>query len=437
MTSGSESGTANGMQVFETVQACRICSNSNLVSVLDLGQQALTGVFPRTKEASPPLCPVELVKCVAPQQTSNSSLADFCGLVQLRHNYQLDLMYGENYGYRSGLNASMVRHLQATTQQLLKLVPLQAGDWVLDIGANDGTLLSSYPRDDLRLLGVDPSAEKFRKYYPPHIDLICDFFPSPAVQEFSKGQKAKVITSLSMFYDLPDPLAFVQSIATHLHPEGVWHFEQSYLPFMLQENSYDTICHEHLEYYSLGPILYVLRKSGLKVIDLKFNQINGGSFAITAAHQSSHLPEAKSLLEECLRQEARIGIDELSTFVAFSERLKVHREDISSFFADAKRKNWKVFGYGASTKGNVLLQYCGITSDDLECIAEVNEDKFGKFTPGTLIPIVSEQEAKSRKPDVFFVLPWHFREFILAKEAQYLKSGGRFFFPLPKGEVVP
>jgi hypothetical protein len=239
-----------------------------------------------------------------------------------------------------------------------------------------------------------------------------------------------------MFYDLPEPMEFVSAISQTLDPQGVWHFEQSYLPTMLEMNSYDTLCHEHLEYYALSPILFMLNKAKMKIVDLQFNLINGGSIAITAAHRDSDFPEASKLVAEVIASEKQMGLDQLDVFQKFANNVEESRSSIQRFFVEAKAQGKKVFGYGASTKGNVLLQHCGIGTGDMPYIAEVNSDKFGKFTPGSLIPIVSEEWARSQNPDYFFVLPWHFRDFIVGREKSFFAKGGKLVFPLPNLEIV-
>lgn len=411
-------------KLYTEIADCRLCSGTRLAKVLDLGEQALTGVFPKSRDEAIPAGPLQLYKCLD------------CGLVQLRHNYDLGQLYGENYGYRSGLNQSMVRHLQQKVERLRKLVELRDGDLVIDVGANDSTLLQSYPAKGLDLVGIDPSGPKFSRYYPPRIKLIPDFFRGELVRQRYPGRKAKVLTSIAMFYDLERPMNFVRDVAGVLDEQGVWVFEQSYLPFMLDTSSYDTACHEHLEYYALRQIQRMLDDAGLKLVDLEFNDVNGGSFSVTAAKRGARYPEATKLLESTLADETARGLDDLETYRRFAARVDTHRDRLLELLRRLKRDGKMVLGYGASTKGNVLIQYCGIGPDLVSCIAEVNEDKFGAFTPGSKIPIVSEPQARAMKPDYFIVFPWHFKAGILRREQEFLRGGGRFIFPLPSLEIV-
>ena len=412
------------------VKRCRCCGNPNLVRVLDLGEQCLTGVFPSLRSPMVDRGPVQLVKCMGDDPET------FCGLVQMRHSFAAEAMYGESYGYRSGLNRAMIEHLYRKADALQKLVRLGPHDLVLDIGSNDGTSLGRYPAKGPTLVGIDPSARKFAKYYREDIELIVDFFSAGLFQRFFGSRKAKIVTSIAMFYDLEQPQAFVDDIAAVLADEGVWHLEQSYLPSMLRINSYDTACHEHIEYYALRQLEWMMNRAGLRIIDVELNDINGGSFAVTAAKKNSAFPVNADAIERLRAEEAALGLDTLKPFEAFGERVLKSREDLLAFFDRARRENKLVMGYGASTKGNVLLQFCGITPEMMPCIAEVNEDKFGCFTPGTLIPIVSEQEARAMNPDYFLVLPWHFRDAIIKKEAAFRQRGGRLVFPLPVLEIV-
>ena len=416
--------------MYREIDKCRICGNANLVQVLDLGEQYLTGVFPSTASSRLSKGPVQLVKCFGEDPRR------FCGLVQMRHSFAAQEMYGETYGYRSGLNRSMVEHLHRKADFLQELARPSRDDVVLDIGSNDGTSLARYPVNGPRLVGIDPSARKFQKHYRSDIELIIDFFSADVFRKHCGERKAKIVTSIAMFYDLEDPQTFVREVASVLADDGVWHLEQSYLPSMLRTNSYDTACHEHIEYYALRQLQWMFERAGLRVIDAQLNNINGGSFAVTAAKTKSSLRENRIAIDALAAAEADLGLDTATPFVQFWQRVLRHREELLAFFAELQRARKTIVGYGASTKGNVLLQFCGITPEMLPCIAEVNEDKFGCFTPGTGIPIVPEQEARDLNPDYFLVLPWHFRDAIIKRETEFRNRGGKLVFPLPALEVV-
>ena len=410
--------------MYKLINKCRICGGTDLTSVMVLENQALTGVFPKSKSEKITSGPVELIKCIG---------ENGCGLVQLRQSYDLAEMYGMNYGYRSGLNASIVKHLESKVKGILSLDILKAGDLIIDIGSNDATTLKAYPQDLYGLVGIDPTGIKFSDYYPKNIKLIPEFFSADAVNKALNGKKAKVITSFSMFYDLEDPIAFAKEIEGSLDDNGIWVFEQSYLPAMILTNSFDTICHEHLEFYALKQIMWIADAAGLKVLDVEFNDINGGSFSITAAKKASDLQPKTIKLEKILADERAMGLDTTEAFDSFKVRVEEARIALMNFLNEAKTSGKRVCGLGASTKGNVLLQYYGIDSNLVESIGEVNSDKFGSFTPGTLIPLVSEAELLKSNPDYLLVLPWHFRAFFESLPAM---KGRTLVYPLPKFEIV-
>jgi hypothetical protein len=406
------------------INKCRISGKENLVSVLTLGDQYLTGVFPSSTDTVVTKGPLELVWSPESQ------------LVQLRDSYDLGEMYGENYGYRSGLNQSMVAHLTSKIHHLEKKVDLFPGDCVIDIGSNDATSLKAYTSQGIRKIGVDPTGEKFRQFYTDDIQLIPDFFPSDEVKARIGLAKVKIITSIAMFYDLEDPIAFARSISENLDKAGIWHFEQSYMPSMLRLNSYDTICHEHIEYYTLYNIKYILDRADMKIIDVQMNAINGGSFAVTAARKDSPIKSNDVLINWLFEQELKMGFDTPKPFRDFEERVYKHRESLKTLIESLSADGKKILAYGASTKGNVLLQFCGFTPEMITAVAEVNPDKFGCFTPGTNIPIVSEKDAQKMNPDYYLVLPWHFKDGIVRREQEFLSKGGKLIFPFPEIEIV-
>ena len=406
------------------IKLCRVCGNDELVPVVDLGEQYLTGVFPRQEEAlNITKGPLRLVKCHG----------DGCGLLQLEHSYELGEMYGDNYGYRSGLNQSMVLHLKQKVKNIINIVKLNPGDLVIDIGSNDGTTLTGF-NSNLQLVGIDPTGEKFKDYYPEHVELIPDFFTDKLVRERYPNKNAKVITSFSMFYDLESPQEFVDQILSILDPnEGIWVFEQSYMPLMLERKSYDTICHEHLEYYSLLQIIWLLDRGGLKIIDIEVNDINGGSFSVTAANKNSLYPSNDKKINHFLALEKKAKLDMLQPYLNFQKDAQKSRDELKEFISTARHNGETISALGASTKGNVILQYCDIDSTQIDSVGEVNANKFGALTPGSLIPIHSEESVLSKEPDYLMVLPWHFKEFFI-KNKKF--NNRRLVFPLPQLEIV-
>jgi len=409
--------------LYKKISSCRICGNKVLTNFLNLGNQILTGVFPKEKDKeSVSSGPLELVKC----NGENS-----CGLVQMQYSYSLSEMYGDNYGYRSGLNKSMVDHLHSKVSKIANSVKLNDDDLIIDIGSNDATTLKAYPQKKLDLVGIDPTGTKFNSYYPDNIKLIPDFFSSSLVKAKFGNKKAKVVTSFSMFYDLEEPLTFMKEVYEILDSKGIWIFEQSYMPKMLEMNSFDTICHEHLEFYSLHQIKYMTDIVGFHIVEVDFNDINGGSFSITVRKKIGDEQDEEKI-KKILHQEIESGLSSMKPYEEFANRIDIATKKLIHFVKTQRAKGKMIAALGASTKGNVLLQYCNFTEDDISFIGEVNEEKLGCFTPGTFIPIISEKELLSKNPDYLIVLPWHFKDFFINNK-KFSKT--KLVFPLPEIEI--
>lgn len=410
---------------MSSISHCRVCRSSGLVEVLDFGVTAFTGVFPATREEMVDEGRLRLVICGS------------CGLAQLADSFPADVLYGDNYGYRSGLNASMLQHLRRTAGRLERLADLSPGNVVLDIGANDGSLLRSYETPGLLKIGIDPTIAKFIDFYADDVDTTCvpDFFSAANFDAVSEA-RAAVVTSIAMFYDLEEPVGFARDIRHCLAPEGLWHFEQSYMPWMLRSGAYDTICHEHLEYYSLTTIKRILDEAGMRIIDVATNAVNGGSIAVTAARDDSSWETVSIIPDWLLEEERRSGVSDVATWHAFADVVRQRQNDLLALLVALRDSGKKVMGLGASTKGNVLLQTTGITPDLVSVIGDVNPYKFGRYMPGTGIPIVSEADVLAMEPDYLLVLPWHFRETFMVTLEPFLSRGGRLIFPLPDIEIV-
>lgn len=413
------------MNKFYKIEKCRVCGNEHLVTVLDLGDQYLSGIFPKTIDFGMYKGPLALVKC--------DEKKGGCGHVQLEHTFDLPTMYGDEYGYRSGLNGSMIRHLREKAEKIKGDTNLESGDIVVDIAGNDGTFLGFFP-PDLQLMSIDPTSKKFKEYIPEHVNYIADFFSSDTYRNRFGKQKAKVVTSFSMFYDLEDPCEFARQVHEVLDAEGIWVLEQSYMPEMLRQNSFDTVCHEHLSYYGMRQIKYIMDKAGFKIVDFEFNAVNGGSISIVVT------PSINSLRKECttkltgvIAREIEEKLDTTEPWDAFAERINDCKDQFWKIMDFYKSNGAKICCLGASTKGNVTLQTWEIGPDDVEAIGDVNPDKDGSFTPGTWIPIKDEEDIMMNEYDLHIVLPWHFREFFL-KNPKF--KGKRFLFPLPEPEVV-
>ena len=395
--------------------------SDELEPIINLGRQSMSGIFPTSQDQSVPSGKLELVKCMGD-----------CGLVQSRYSFDRSLMYGENYGYESGINNTMKSHLENKIKRTNDFVSLKEGDLVVDIGSNDGTLLKFYPKNLCRV-GIDPSSLRFlEQYKEQNINLYVSYFEDLSIIN-SYHKKAKVITSIAMFYDLENPIDFMMNIKNCLDKDGIWITEQSYMPSMLKNNSYDTICHEHVEYYSLTQINWMAKHVGLKIIDVSLNNINGGSFEVILCHEDANYGHNVDKIRQILWYESKFS--ELKPFEKFRNDVMFNRDMLIRFIKLIEHNQFKIFGYGASTKGNVILQYCGLNDLDIFAIADRNPLKWGKLTPGTNIPIISEEEARKKRPDFFLVLPWHFKKEIIEREKQYLLDGGRLIFPLPNMRI--
>ena len=410
--------------MFHKIEKCRICGNEHYVTVLDLGDQYLSGIFPKSVDPDMYRGPLKLVKC---DETTGG-----CGHVQLEHTFDLPTMYGEEYGYRSGLNASMVKHLQEKSERIKNFLDLQKRDLVIDIAGNDGTFLSFFP-PELKLVSIDPTSRKFSKYFKDHVDYIANFFTEKTFRKYFEEQKAKLVTSFSMFYDLEDPCQFAKEVNAILDPnEGIWVLEQSYMPEMLRVNSFDTVCHEHLSYYGMRQLKYIMDQAGLKIIDFEFNDVNGGSISLVVANKDSKYEEATQMLNDLLQEEMDLKLNTTEPWDDFSFRIEECRVKFWELIKDCEEKGLKIAALGASTKGNVTLQTWGVTPDDIKVVGEVNPDKDGSFTPGTWIPIKNE-DSVIEEYDVFVILPWHFKNFFINN----LKfKGKKLLFPLPNAEIV-
>jgi hypothetical protein len=406
------------------LESCRICKGSTLEPIINFGPLASCGYFPAKGAEDAPTAPLTVVRCTE------------CGFVQAGHNYEMSDLFRLAYGYRSGLNEMMIAHLDGIVGDIGRRIDLKPGDAVLDIGSNDGTLLNAYADPRHLRVGIDPTYEQFKKYYSDDIFGASDFFSAGLYRQLAGDRPARVVTSIAMFYDLVDPIAFACDVASILADDGLWVMEQSYLPTMIDNNSFDTICHEHLAYYCLAQIERILSAAGLRVVDIVFNGVNGGSFRVYATHDSYGSLKECDTVAAVRDREIKEGYVTGAPFGGFVRRVEMQGAALLELLNSLKSEGKIVHGYGASTKGNTLLQYLEITRDILPAIADRNEHKWGARTPGTNIPIISETESREIKPDYYLALPWHFREGFLQRETKFRARGGKFIFPLPVLEIV-
>ena len=407
---------------------CRVCGNKNLTSVINLGEQRLSGVFPHPNSPQPSKSPLELIRCDKSKQPSA------CGLVQLKHSANFDEMYGSTYGYYSSISPTMISHLEGIGDKLLEFVKPEESDVVLDIGCNDGTLLNYFGGLSLNRVGIDPSSAKFAANFQDDIKVAYEFFSEGAVRSIIGEKKCRIITSIAMFYDIEDPIDFMKQITSLLADNGVWALELSYFPLLLTNLTYDQICHEHVTYLALKDIAFMMKQVGLKILDVSFNNINGGSFFLIAGHVDEPYKSEKEKINKLILKEKTL-YDPI-TYDHFRSRVMAHRDEIKHFFHLIRESGKKICGYDASTKGNIVLNFCNIGPEDLPTISDRNPEKFGLVTPGTGIPIISHEQMREEKPDYLFVLIWHFRKEVIEFELEFLAQGGKLVFNLPRLHTV-
>ena len=403
------------------IKQCRNCKSKKLITLFSLGNLCFTGKF-------------SLLKYNIKKKPVTVVLCKSCELVQLAHNYNLKYLYGPDYGYRTGINRTMTDHVKKITQTLAKKTSLKKNDLVLDIASNDGTLLNSYKKNIIKF-GVDPILNKYKKNYKNIRYSISGFFSASKVKEKTK-KKFKIISALSVFYDLLNPNKFLRDVKTLLLPEGVFLLEFADLASIIKYKMFDTICHEHLEYYSSKVIINLVKKNDLRVFDIKQNFINGSSKQYYICHKNSKIKSKSKIIKKTLRNESKLKLNTVKTFKEFIQRVNFLKTRLNNKIKYIRRNNQSIHCYGASTKGNILLQYFNIDNKKIRFAAERNKNKYGLVTPGSKIKIISEENSRKMKPDYYLVLPWHFKKEILKREKNTLRTGTKFIFPLPNFEII-
>jgi 2-polyprenyl-3-methyl-5-hydroxy-6-metoxy-1,4-benzoquinol methylase len=399
---------------------CRNCESKNLEFLFSLGKLSYTGKFPKNIRANIKSEKLNLIKCKK------------CNLVQLDRNFNPSYLYNKDYGYRSGINNTMTKHLNETAIELSKIVKLKKGDFVLDIASNDGTLLNAYRTKGIKTVGIDPILKKFKIYYKKINFKISDFFSYRSILKTKINKKFKIITAISMFYDLQNPNKFLSDIEKIIDKKnGIFLLEHADLLSIIKNNLFDTICHEHLEYYSSDVIIRMTKNNNLRVYNIKYNKVNGGSARYYICHKNSVFKERKERIKNVLKEEINFGLKNKRTYKIFFSRINKIKKNLKFLLKNIKIKKGIIHGYGASTKGNVLLQFFSIGRETIDYISDRNPIKSGCFTPGTKIQIVNEEFSRSLNPDYYLVLPWHFKKEILEREKRIINKGTKFIFPLP------
>lgn len=418
---------------YRTIEKCRVCGSEHLTNILSLGDLYVSDFLDVPDKTAGIKAPLELVLCNAKDGG--------CSLLQLKHTVSNEAMY-RNYWYRSGINKTMTDELNGIAEKAAAIANLKAQDYVIDIGANDGTLLRGYKVPSLITVGFEPALNLASFNKQGTTNIIADFFDQPAWQKEYGETKAQVVTAIGMFYDLDDPNSFVDDITKCLDDEGLLVIQMMYLPSFMERNAFDGICHEHLEYYSLGSLENLLKRHGLEVFDIEMReQINEGSVRFYIRKESKGttltvLSGAAKRVATLRAHEANLGLDDKQVYEALVKRILEAKEMAVSFIKQEVAKGKRVHGYAASTKGNTTLQFYGLTPGLIETIADRNPNKYGKFTSGTLIPVISEEESRAQKPDYYFILAWHFLPEFMSRESEYLMNGGKFIVPMPEFKVI-
>ena len=404
------------------IKNCRNCKNTELFDLFSLGKISFTGRFPNTIRQNVPKAYLNVLMCKK------------CKLVQLDRNFDLNYLYGKSYGYRTGINKTMTDHVKKIVRKCSALVKLKSKQYVLDIGSNDATLLNFYANDIIKV-GVDPLVNKYKKFYKKINYKISNFFKIKDIEKIKIKKKFKIISALSVFYDLRDPNKFIKEIKKILDDKGVFVLEHVDLYYIIKNNIFDTICHEHLVFYSSKIIIEMMKNNGLKVFNHEYNEINGGSSRYYICHSKTNFKISKNIKKVLLRENLQ-GIELKKTYKLFFTKILNEKIKLIKLIKKIKNEKQDIHGYGASTKGNVLLQFYNINNKVVNYIADRNPLKWNSFTPGTKIKIISESQSRKIKPHFYLVLPWHFKNEILIREKNIRKKGTKFIFPLPKVRVV-
>ena len=407
---------------YNKIHRCRLCYSNKLKPLIDFGSICLSSAFPYKNLKYKKIIPMIFGICKN------------CRSVQLLHNYDLKELYNNDYGYRSGINQSMIDHLTNITNDIKKIIKFKIGDYVLDIASNDATLLKSYKFSKINYVGIDPTINKYKKFYPKNFKTKSTLFSKNKYLNLSNKQKAKVITSIAMFYDVQNPNEFVSDIKDILSKNGIWVMEMYYLPILLKYNAYDSICHEHITYFSLNQINYLCEKNNLKIFKVSLNSMNCGSIRYFICHRDARFKLDYNSINKCKKLEKILDQD--SCFYNFKKRIKFLSKKLNLIIKNLNKRKKTIHVYGASTKGNISLQYLKLSVKDISFVADRNPLKWNRKMPGSNIPIISEASSRAKNPDYYLVLPWHFKKGFIKREKKFLAKGGKLIFPLPKIEIL-
>lgn len=424
----NKSATSNDL--IKERNNCRVCDLEGLVPILSLGNQNVVN-FTDEPNAKTYSAPLDLVLC--PEDQGG------CGLLQMKHTFDHDVLY-KKYWYRSGISATMVNALNNVATTSEKIAGLKSGDIVVDIGSNDGTLLRQYETQGIQRVGFEPSNLWELGSKDTDTVVINDYFNHASFKEnIGDDKRAKLITAVAMFYDLEDPNAFVDDIKQTLDDEGLFVIQQNYLGLMLEGNTYDNISHEHLEYYSLLSLENLLRRHDFEVMDVELNDVNGGSFRTYIKNKGSNVKPhngAKQRLDSLREEEKSKGFESVQVYRDFASRIEHEKDKLTEYLRKEREEGRSTYVFGASTRGLVVLQYCGIDNQLIDGATDKNPDKDGKYIVGTGIKIESLEKYKQHYPDNLLVLPYQFAKEIVNQEHEFLEQGGKMIFALPNFKIV-
>ncbi len=408
---------------------CRVCNNKDLVPCIDIGKQYLSSIFPKNKnyKKNQSKYPLSLVLCKKRNNT--------CGTLQLEYFIDLTEMY-TNYPYLSATNSSMKLLLEDIAKSSLKHIELTKDDTILDIGGNDGTLLSNLTKTKASMLTIDPAKNIKQEFSYKKFKYVNDYF-SKKTYDNSTDKKSKLIFSIAMFYHLSNPVEFSKDVEKCLDENGIWIIQMAYLPSMLKTNMYDNIVHEHAGYYSLNTMKWIMERVGLEIFDCELNDVYGGSFRIFIKKKNNKSIRVNKRVAKILSDEEKIGIYKLSTYRNFMKSISKTKADLLTLLTKLKKSNKSIWVYGASTKGNTILQFCGIDTKFITAAADSNPFKFNKIMIGSEIPIFDEEKMRKSKPDYLLSLPYSFTYAFVERERKLIKSGTKFIVPLPRVKIIP
>ncbi|MCA1661994.1 MAG: class I SAM-dependent methyltransferase [Novosphingobium sp.] len=402
---------------------CMVCGGSRLVEFIDLGDQPNGNNFLPAEEVAREISfPLAMMVC------------EDCWEVQIAEFPPQDVLF-RDHPYLSGVNAPVVAHFEQLAARVVYKLGLQPNDLVIDVGCNDGTLLKMFARQGLRTLGVDPSERPGRIAREQGVTVFKQFWNLPTGRSLAQlGICPEVITATAVFYHVPDLHDFCRGLREVMGPESVFVVQGVNLKDLIERNEFDHFYHEHSCIHSLGPLTKLFAQHGLRIHDVEFSAIHGGSFILYVVREDS-ARETTPAVAEAIAAERAAGLYELATYRDFARRIEANIAELKALLGELKAAGKSVYALGAPVKGSTLLNYARIGPELVALATEVNHLKVGRVTPGTHIPVVDERSLTD-VPDYYLVLAWNFLDFLVGKYDAYLAGGGRFIVAVPEVRIV-